>query len=131
MDLYGIIDNLQTGLGRIQLGHGRFLSIRLMMLLQLCRTVDEQTGVAQLERHLGQLEADGLLLCDRFSKLHALFRIGQRFLISPLCDAQRLCRDADASAVQRSHRDLKALSFLSQQIFLRYTHILEDQFCRG
>ena len=68
-----------------------------------------------------------LLLCNRFAELHTLLCVFQRILIRTLCNTKRLCSDTDTTAIQCGHCNLKALTKLTKQVFLRYLYIIENQ----
>ena len=102
-----------------------------MRFLELRRGVDQHTCAAQLGRHVRDLERDRLLEADRLAELDALLGVIDRRFVCALRDAERLRRDADAAAVQRRHRDLEALTFLAEQVFLGHLDVVEDQLRGG
>ena len=71
------------------------------------------------------MDADGL------AELLTLTGVVKSLLESALCNAQCLCGDADAAAVEGSHGDLEALALLAQQVLLGHLHIVEDQLSGG
>ncbi len=88
--------------------------MRLALLLQPGRAVDEEPRGVDLGRHVGQLPLDRLEVGDPLAELLALQRVGARRVVGGLRDAERLRRDPDPPAVERRHRDREALPLVVQ-----------------
>src|SRR5260221_3272042 len=67
--------------------------------------------------HVRQLELDGLMLHDLFSKSLPLFGIIQRQLVCATGDAQRLGSNADTAPGQDFHGEFKAKAVFSDTVF--------------
>ena len=130
-DLQSVVGDLERDVGRIHLCHCGLGGVRLMRFLELRRGVDQHARTAQLGRHVRDLERDRLLEADRLAELDALLGVIDCRFVCALRDAERLRRDADAAAVQRRHRDLEALTFLAEQVFLGHLDVVEDQLRGG
>ena len=114
-------------IGSKKLGLCGQMRVRFVILLGLCRAVDEQAGGLDIRLHVRKLELCILERADGFTELNALSDILDALLNGALGNAQGLSGDADAAAVQRHHGDLEALVHFAQQVFLRDDHILKNQ----
>ena len=99
--------------GAEQLCHRRFLRVADAVLFLFGCVINQESSRFTAHRHIGQHELCVLELTDRLAELHSGLRIVDGFLHCAFRDAQCLRGDADTAAVQRLHRDLKALSFLT------------------
>src|SRR6185295_3770683 len=100
-------------------------------VLQPRRAHRAELGRVDARAHVGNLELDRLELRDGASELLALLRILDGRVARRARDADGLRRDADASAVERVHRDREALADLAEDVRLRHAAVLEHQLARG
>src|SRR5208282_2770564 len=75
------------------------LGARLAAILERRRAMGEQARRVDLDRHVGELPLNRLVLRNRLAEGQALLRVLQRRLERGACDSERLRRDPDAAAV--------------------------------
>src|SRR5690606_13728669 len=115
-DLHGVLRYLVGDLRGHQLAHRRLGRVPLAGRLEPRGPVGQQPGRVDLGRHVGEHEADRLMVGDRLAKGLALGRVAGRRLKRPAGDAQRLRGDADPTAVEGAHRDLEPVADLTEQL---------------
>src|ERR1019366_1595235 len=93
VDAKALLDAEATGLGGEQLGHPRLEVRANACVLQARRAQSEQPGGVDLGGHVGELELDRLVLCDRLAERLALLGVAQSQLQGALGDADAACGD--------------------------------------
>src|SRR3989454_1043341 len=127
VDLHGVGGDLHRRLGREELGHRRFLRVRLAGVLEAGRLQRHEPRAVDRGRHVGQHPADHLVLADRHAERLALARVPDRPLVGAGRDADRLRGDADAPAVEGGQRDVKAPALLADPVGGGDAAGIEDQ----
>ena len=130
MNLHRLGRGLHRGLSGEQLRHRGFLGARLAASLSVAARMRQQPRRVDLDRHVGELPLNRLVLAIGLPNALALLRVLQRRLERRARDSERLRRDPDPPAVERLHRDLEALPFLGQQVLARHAHIRKTQVAR-
>src|SRR5262249_36809884 len=85
------------------------------MLLEPRRAIDEEASGVDLRRHVRELPLDRLEVADAVPELLALDGVRAGDVVCRLSDPERLCGDADPSAVECRHRDPEAAPLLVQE----------------
>src|SRR5688572_26183255 len=70
------------------------------------------------------------MLRDRLAHRAALLRVAERVFEARARDAERLCGDADAPAVERGHRDFETLPDFTEQVRFGKPHVVEKDLRR-
>src|SRR5207248_6385384 len=103
-DLDRLLGDLDRDLAGLELGHRALGLLELAAVAALPeRPPDQAAGSLDLGRHVGEHEADGLVLDDGAPELLALLGVLEGELESGSRDAQRLGGHDRASALERLH----------------------------
>ncbi len=100
------------------------------LLLQPGCAVHEEPRGIDLHRHVRELVLDRLEVGDAMPERAPLGRILARDLVSGLGDPERLRRDADAPAVERSHRHPETTVLVVKQPVSTDPRALDDDVAR-
>src|SRR5215470_13540985 len=113
VDLKRRVANLARALRRVELGDRRLAREGAALLLEPGGAQDEEPRRVELCLHVGEHDLDRLVLGERDVELDALPGVGPGRFERRGRDAAGLRPDADASAVERGHRDLEAVALVA------------------
>src|SRR5207249_5583696 len=126
-DLHALAPGLHRDVAREELRFSRLEDEGLAAVLERRRLPGEQARGVDLRRHVRELPLDRLVLGDLLTERLALLRVRERVLEARPRDADSLCGDPDASAIECAQRDLEALADRADEIRIGNAALLEDE----
>src|SRR5277367_5591206 len=98
----------------------------MLLLGHRARLVQQLPSGGGLNFHFRELELDRLELVDRLPELPALAGVGHRVVGRTLRDPNRLCRRAEAGALERAERHRQPLAGLADDMLVWTPHLVKD-----
>src|SRR6188472_2712511 len=116
VDLESLVDDAVRELAGVELRHRRLERERAASVLEPCRLEDELASRLDLDRHVGELERDGLELADRPPELLPLLCVCVGEVVRALREPDAHRRDGDAPTVEDLEKLVEALAARPEQV---------------
>src|SRR6188472_374449 len=130
VDLERLVDDAVRELARVELRHRRLERERATSVLEPRRLEDELPSRLDLDRHVGELERDGLERADRASELLPLLCVGEGEVVRALREPDAHRRHGDAPTVEDLEKLVEALAARPEQVPVRDRAVGERELAR-